>query len=71
MQGWRLSCGPVPRVSPWAGELGPVGAEYNQLLFDGVFSYSYDPEGNRTARYIDTNANGLLDAGGILGSERR
>ena len=35
----------------------------NQLLFDGVFSYSYDPEGNRTARFIDVNANGLLDAG--------
>ncbi|MDZ7619215.1 MAG: RHS repeat-associated core domain-containing protein [Patescibacteria group bacterium] len=35
----------------------------NQLLFDGVFSYSYDPEGNRTARFIDCNANGLLDAG--------
>ncbi len=35
----------------------------NQLLFDGVFSYTYDPEGNRTARYIDVNANGLLDAG--------
>ena len=35
----------------------------NQLLFDGVFSYCYDPEGNRTARFIDVNANGLLDAG--------
>jgi len=35
----------------------------NQLLFDGVFSYLYDPEGNRTARFIDVNANGLLDAG--------
>ncbi len=35
----------------------------NQLLFDGVYSYSYDPEGNRTARFIDSNANGLLDVG--------
>jgi len=26
----------------------------NQLLFDGVYSYSYDPEGNRTARFIDS-----------------
>ncbi len=33
------------------------------MLFDGVYSYSYDPEGNRTARFIDVNANGLLDAG--------
>ncbi len=63
MQGWRLSCGPVPRVSPWAGELSPAGTKHNQLLLDGVFSYLYDPEGNRTARYIDCNANGLLDAG--------
>ncbi len=35
----------------------------NQLLFDGIYSYLYDPEGNRTARFIDVNANGLLDAG--------
>ncbi len=34
----------------------------NQLLFDGVYGYSYDREGNRTARFIDVNANGLLDA---------
>ena len=33
-----------------------------QLLFDGVLSYSYWAEGNRTARFIDVNANGLLDA---------
>ena len=59
-QGWRLS---------WRQVKGPAnGAAYvtgpnNQLLFDGVFSYCYDPEGNRTARFIDVNANGLLDAG--------
>ena len=35
----------------------------NQLLFDGVLSYSYWAEGNRTARFIDVNANGFLDAG--------
>ena len=33
-----------------------------QLLFGGVLSYSYWAEGNRTARFIDSNANGLLDA---------
>ena len=59
-QGWRLS---------WRQVKGPAnGAAYvtgpnNQLLFDGVFSYCCDPEGNRTARFIDVNANGLLDAG--------
>ncbi len=53
----------------WRQVKGPAnGAAYltgpnNQLLFDGVFSYLYDPEGNRTARFIDVNANGLLDAG--------
>ncbi len=44
------------------GATYPTGAN-NQLLFDGVFPYSYDAEGNRTARFIDVNANGLLDAG--------
>ena len=34
----------------------------NRLLFDGVLSYSYWADGNRTARFIDVNANGLLDA---------
>ena len=33
-----------------------------QLLFDGGLSYSYWAEDNRTARFIDSNANGLLDA---------
>ncbi len=33
-----------------------------QLLFGGVLSYSYWAEGNRTARFINVNANGLLDA---------
>jgi RHS repeat-associated protein len=35
----------------------------NQLLFDGTYWYAYDAEGNRTARFIDTNGNGVLDAG--------
>ncbi len=43
------------------------GANYltganKQLLFGGVLSYFYWAEGNRTARFIDVNANGLLDA---------
>ncbi|ASV76677.1 hypothetical protein THTE_4076 [Thermogutta terrifontis] len=35
----------------------------NRLLSDGTYRYLYDAEGNRTHRFIDTNANGQLDAG--------
>jgi len=35
----------------------------NRLADDGTFHYLYDQEGNRTARFVDVNANGLLDAG--------
>ena len=37
----------------------------NQLLSDGMFWYSYDPEGNRTARFIwtDSDNDGLVDVG--------
>jgi RHS repeat-associated protein len=34
-----------------------------RLLFDGTYSYTYDAEGNRTARFVDANADGVLDAG--------
>jgi hypothetical protein len=35
----------------------------NRLLFDGTYSYAYDAEGNRTARFIDVDEDGILDAG--------
>ena len=35
----------------------------NRLASDGTFAYLHDNEGNRTARFVDANANGLLDAG--------
>jgi RHS repeat-associated protein len=37
----------------------------NELLFDGTFRYAYDPEGNRTARFIwtDADADGQVDSG--------
>ncbi len=35
----------------------------NRLLSDGVYRYEYDGEGNRTARFIDNNPDGVLDAG--------
>jgi len=37
--------------------------EDNRLLSDGTYWYDYDPEGNRVARYIDVNVNGILDSG--------
>jgi YD repeat-containing protein len=32
----------------------------NRLLFDGTYTYTYDAEGNRTARFIDTNDDGVI-----------
>ena len=44
---------------------GWVTGANNQLLSDGTFWYSYDAEGNRTARFIwtDTDADSLIDDG--------
>ena len=39
-----------------------VGAD-NRLLSDGTYTYWYGAEGNRTARFIDANGDGVLDAG--------
>ena len=39
-----------------------VGAD-NRLLSDGTYTYWYGAEGNRTARFIDANHDGVLDAG--------
>ena len=39
-----------------------TGAD-NRLLSDGTYWYAYDAEGNRTARFIDANHDGVLDAG--------
>jgi RHS repeat-associated protein len=39
-----------------------IGAD-NELLCDGTYTYTYDAEGNRTAKFIDTNADGVLDSG--------
>ena len=38
---------------------------YNHVRSDGTFTYEYDDEGNRTARFVwtDANSNGLIDAG--------
>ncbi len=33
------------------------------MLSDGTYTYEYDNEGNRTARFIDANSNGVIDSG--------
>jgi len=44
---------------------GYVVGTNNQLLSDGTFWYDYDPEGNRTLRYVwtDADADGVVDQG--------
>jgi len=39
-----------------------TGAD-NELLSDGTYRYAYDADGNRTARFIDVNLDGVLDSG--------
>jgi RHS repeat-associated protein len=39
-----------------------TGAD-NRLLSDGSYRYSYDAEGNRTAKFVDTDTDGVLDSG--------
>ena len=34
----------------------------NEILSDGTYTYTYDAEGNRTAKFVDTNADGVLDS---------
>ena len=35
----------------------------NRLLSDGTYAYTYDEDGNRTARFIDVDEDGVLDTG--------
>ncbi len=44
------------------GDTYATGAD-NELLSDGTYTYAYDGEGNRTAKFIDANHDGVLDAG--------
>jgi len=37
--------------------------DHNRLVCDGTFRYEYDPEGNRTARFIDADSSGTLSVG--------
>jgi RHS repeat-associated protein len=42
---------------------GDVVGPNNELLSDGTYTYTYDAEGNRTSKFIDANADGVLDSG--------
>jgi hypothetical protein len=37
--------------------------ENNQLTSDGTYNYTYDEEGNRTARFVDEDSSGTLNTG--------
>jgi RHS repeat-associated protein len=39
-----------------------IGAD-NRLLSDGTYTYTYNADGNCTAKFIDANHDGILDAG--------
>ena len=39
-----------------------IGAD-NEVLFDGTYTYTYDADGNCTAKFIDVNHTGVLQAG--------
>jgi hypothetical protein len=41
----------------------PTTGAGNRLIFDGTYHYTYDAVGNRTAKFIDNNHNGVLDSG--------
>ncbi len=42
---------------------GVVTAAGNRLVSDGGYRFSFDAEGNRTAKFVDQDANGVLSAG--------
>ncbi len=42
---------------------GTQTGQGNRLTFDGTYRYAYDAEGNRTAKFRDTNTGGVLSAG--------
>jgi RHS repeat-associated protein len=52
-------------LSPPASPLTYITGPNNEILFDGTYRYTYDPEGNRTARFIwtDADADGQVDSG--------
>lgn len=44
-------------------DTGYVTGDHNRLLSDGTYAYSYDADGNRTARFVDSDSDGVLSTG--------
>ncbi len=44
-----------------AGTFDYVTGDHNRLTFDGTYTYSYDAEGNRTAKFVDTDVDSVWD----------
>ncbi len=42
---------------------GYTTGDHNRLLTDGTYTYQYDNEGNRTARFVDNDSSGTLNSG--------
>ncbi len=40
-----------------------VTGDHNRLLSDGTYTYLYDANGNRTARFVDADSSGTLNTG--------
>jgi hypothetical protein len=47
----------------FGADLGYVIGPNNRLVFDGTYTYLYDLEGNRTAKFVDTDEEGDWDVG--------
>ncbi len=50
------------RTSSTSSAAVVIGAD-NEVLFDGTYTYTYDADGNETAKFIDVNHTGVLQAG--------
>ena len=42
---------------------GYTTGDHNRLTADGTYAYTYDHNGNRTARFVDTDSSGTLNSG--------
>ena len=50
------------RTSSTSSAAVVIGTD-NELLFDGAYTYTYDADGNCTAKFIDVNHTGVLSTG--------
>ncbi len=50
------------RTSSTSSAAVVIGAD-NEVLFDGTYTYTYDADGNETAKFIDVHDTGVLAAG--------